>query len=84
MLIKAYGMFWRESEVDWKPGTGGGRRFELLGRRGANQGSLEIADFRQQRGLYVLYDEYGPYYVGLARADSLGGRLRSHATKDST
>ncbi len=83
MLIRAYGVFWRASEVDWKPGTGGGRRFELLGHRGSNRGSLESADFRTQHGLYVLYDQYGPYYVGLARADSLGYRLRSHATKDA-
>lgn len=37
-----------------------------------------MCDFRTQRGIYVLYDDHGPYYVGLAREQDLGKRLRDH------
>jgi hypothetical protein len=69
--IRCYGLFWRAEEV-WYPNRRG--RFQLLGRLGANQ----VCDFRDQRGVYVLYDEYGPYYVGLTRAAPLGNRLNQH------
>lgn len=41
-----------------------------------------MADFWEQRGIYVLYDDYGPHYVGLARLQAIGKRLRQH-TKDT-
>lgn len=50
----------------------------LLGRRGTNRPNLQLADFRRQSGLYILYGNYGAHYVGLARQNSLGGRLRRH------
>ncbi len=75
MLIKAYGLFWREDEVDWSPGQG--KLFRLLGRKGSNLPGLRVADFRYQHGLYVLYGDYGPYYVGLTYT-SLGKRLKDH------
>jgi hypothetical protein len=28
--------------------------------------------------LYILYNSYGPYYVGIVKADRLGHRLRDH------
>ncbi len=49
----------------------------LLGHRGKGAG-FRIADFRTQSGLYVLYGNYGPYYVGLVHANRLGNRLRDH------
>jgi hypothetical protein len=52
----------------------------MLGRRGSNKPVLQIADFRHQRGIYILYGDYGPYYVGLARKRSLGDRLKDHLT----
>ena len=33
-----------------------------------------VADFRFQQGIYILHDDYGPVYVGLARGTG-GGRL---------
>jgi hypothetical protein len=39
---------------------------------------MRIADFRTQSGLYILYGDYGPYYVGLVHANRLGNRLRDH------
>lgn len=51
----------------------------LLGRRGKGA-TFRVADFRTQSGLYVLYGNYGPYYVGLVRSNRLGNRLRDHLT----
>lgn len=78
MLIRAYGLFWRADEIEWFPGGGNRDRYMLLGRRGKNQPGLQLADFRRQSGLYILYSNYGPYYVGLAREQSMGGRLKRH------
>lgn len=87
MLITAFGMFWRRDEVNWSPGRGQGRRssgtpFELLGRRGKNRGNLQVIDARKMKGVYLLHNDYGTYYVGLAKgAQGLGNRLYGH-TRD--
>jgi hypothetical protein len=78
VIIRNFGYFWRRDEVEWTPGSG--TRFELLGRRGVNRPGLRVADFRDQRGLYVLYGNYGPYYVGLARQQGIGDRLKDHTS----
>jgi hypothetical protein len=71
-------LFWSADEVEWNPGAGSSNRFRLLGRIGQNKGKLQVCDFRPVRGIYVLYDDYGPYYVGLARDAGIGRRLRRH------
>lgn len=77
--ISSFGLFWRRSEIDWWPGLGQRGRFKLLGRIGVNRGKIRIADFRTQQGIYVLFDEHGPSYVGLARREKgLGQRLKEH------
>jgi hypothetical protein len=82
VLIHAYGLFWRAEEIDWSPGggrrAGGVRQFGLLGRLGTNAPGLRVADFRAQRGIYILYAELGPYYVGLNEKRDLGLRLKDH------
>ena len=78
MKVTSFGLFWRQSEIDWNPGQGYRNSFRLLGRKGANRGTIQIADFRFQQGIYILYDEYGPSYVGLTRAQGLGKRLKDH------
>ncbi len=80
MRVTSYGLFWREDEIDWHPGTGVRDSFRLLGRIGSNRGSLRVADFRHQQGIYILYDDYGPSYVGLTRNQGLGKRLKDHKT----
>ena len=76
-------MFWSRAHVWW--GTGGkGNAGSLLGKKvGAKR--KEPVDFREQRGVYVLYDEsFRIMYVGQAggRADQcLFQRLKQH-TKD--
>lgn len=78
MRVTSYGLFWREDEIDWHPGGGVRDSFRLLGRIGSQRGKLRVADFRHQQGIYVLYDEYGPSYVGLTRDQGLGKRLKDH------
>lgn len=76
-VIKNYGLMWRRDSVFWG--------------RGSNKGVLEgrhrgkTADFRDQVGVYVLYDEARrPVYVGQAGRGNarLFNRLRNHK-KDS-
>jgi hypothetical protein len=76
VIIRAYGLFWRVDEVDWNPGSG--KRFRMLGHIGTNQPGVRVADFREQRGLYILYGNYGAHYVGLTRKQDIGKRLRDH------
>lgn len=80
MRVTSYGLFWREDEIDWHPGTGVRDSFRLLGRIGSNRRGLRVADFRHQQGIYILYDDYGPSYVGLTRNQGLGKRLKDHKT----
>lgn len=77
-FIRCYGMFWDRSEVEWSPGSGNRHQFRLLGRVGKVSPKLQICDFRTQRGIYVLYDDHGARYVGLARGQDIGKRLREH------
>jgi hypothetical protein len=76
-LISTYGLFWRVDELKWARARGRKSTLRLLGRRGKGS-TFRIADFRTQSGLYVLYGDYGPYYVGLVHANRLGNRLRDH------
>lgn len=81
MRVMSYGLFWRRDEIEWNPGQGYRDSFRLLGRIGAKRGTIRIADFRYQQGIYILFDDYGPSYVGLTRDQGLGKRLQDH-TKD--
>ena len=72
-LIKNYGLMWRRDSVFWGRGRDKG---VLNGRR-----SGKIVNFRDQIGVYVLYDESRlPVYVGQAGQGNarLFIRLRSH------
>jgi hypothetical protein len=72
-LIKNYGLMWRRDSVFWGRGRSRG---VLNGRR-----SGRLIDFRDQIGVYVLYDEgRRPIYVGQAGQGNarLFSRLRSH------
>src|SRR5947209_6408937 len=72
-VIKIYGLMWRRDSVFWGKGNRGG---VLEGRR-----SGKVINFREQIGVYVLYDEARrPMYVGQAGQGGarLFNRLRSH------
>jgi hypothetical protein len=78
-LIPSYGLFWRTDELMWSNAGGTGRRrtLRLLGSTGKGS-TKQVADFQKQSGLYILYNRYGAYYVGVVWADRLGNRLRDH------
>ncbi|KRE92929.1 hypothetical protein ASG76_15895 [Nocardioides sp. Soil774] len=76
-LVGAYGLFWERELVDWNPGPG--KQWQMLGAIGSNRGTLKVCDFRKARGIYMLLNDYGPTYVGLARGkQGFGQRLRVH------
>jgi hypothetical protein len=70
-LIRSYGLFWRLDETEWLSKRHTPRPLRLLGRRGG-----QVSDFWRQWGLYVMYGNYGPYYVGIS--SQLGKRLHNH------
>jgi len=82
MRVTSYGLFWRTDQITWFPGQGNRDEFRLLGRMGKNRPNIRVADFRSQQGIYILFDAYGPAYVGLAKGDRLGARLREHHSDD--
>ena len=79
MLIQNYGLYWLRDEVDWGlrgPGGAG-----CLWGRYARQLKADPVDFRQQRGVYVLYDDsFRIIYVGQTGVGTqrLFIRLRQH------
>lgn len=76
-LIGAHGLFWSRDETDWEASRG--RTFQMLGMRGDRSPTFEICDFRKAHGVYVLYNDYGPTYVGRARGkEGFGTRLKMH------
>lgn len=78
MLIGAYGRFWDRDLVDFDA-----RGWRLLGRVGQNRGTIQVVDFRRARGVYVLYNEVGVYYVGLASGrEGIGRRLKDHLSDE--
>lgn len=83
-LIGAYGMFWDRQSVDWTPGSGSAA-WQLLGRVGLNSPKLRVCDFRTTQGFYVLFDDHGANYVGLARgSEGIGARLKAHNASGKT
>jgi hypothetical protein len=72
-LFPAWGAFWHVAELTWL--DAGHQKLRLLGRE---VGGKRVADFRTQSGIYILYGDYGPLYVGAVWGDRLGRRLREH------
>jgi hypothetical protein len=69
ILIKTYGEFWNPELVDWN------NSWRLLGRRSRKGMDINIYE---ERGVYVLYKDYVPVYVGKADVSSIGYRLQGH------
>jgi hypothetical protein len=67
-LIKAYGEFWNPDLVNWE------RTWQLNGSDSVGK----IINVYEQRGVYVLYQDYVPVYVGMADRQSIGYRLQLH------
>lgn len=68
-VINAFGIYWNRNLVYWKTTP------ELLGIQ--QTGATEV-NFRDQRGIYLLYDNREIIYVGQAIEQTLGQRLKQH------
>ena len=70
-LIKALGMFWRRSLIDWSA------KCKLLGRQTAKSDDV---DFASQRGIYLLHDGRQTVFVGRSVDRDIGrAATRAHA-----
>lgn len=69
-IIKAFGMFWERSKVDWS----GREKTKLLGYQLGGQ----PVDFGSQKGIYLLHDIQGVLYVGKVYPGPLNQRLWQH------
>jgi hypothetical protein len=78
LLIQNYGLFWTEKKVFWGKSRSPGH---LRGVKAGNRTGSPI-DFREQQGVYVLYDEnFKLVYVGQAGSNgnqNLFNRLKQH------
>lgn len=73
-MIKTYGLFWKPENVFWgRPKAPGG----LLGKKHGNSKN-SLVDFREQIGVYVLYQQFQVVYVGMAEQTPMLPRIRSH------
>jgi hypothetical protein len=71
ILIKTYGEFWNPELVNWD------NSWRLLGKRRSDFKGLDVNVY-EERGVYVLYKDYQPVYVGKADKQSIGYRLQLH------
>jgi len=77
-FITNYGLYWKAEDVFW---GSGGSRGALLGVPSSNTTSTPV-DFRDQRGVYVLYADYEIVYVGQNSGQELIRRLIQHQKDD--
>lgn len=69
ILIRTYGQFWNPELVNWN------NSWNLLGKRRLSWPDINVYE---ERGVYVLYKDYVPVYVGKADQTSIGYRLQMH------
>ncbi|HXZ68693.1 MAG TPA: GIY-YIG nuclease family protein, partial [Alphaproteobacteria bacterium] len=76
LAIETYGLRWSRDKIYWGAGSNKGHlKGRLKGKRST------IVDFRDQIGIYVLFDPNGRVvYIGQAGTGDKGlfGRLRDH------
>ena len=77
-LVQTYGLFWRTDQIYWGAGKNPGA---LLGVP-TNNITMMPVDFRDQRGVYVLYADYELVYVGQNSNQELIARLKQHFKDD--
>ena len=77
MLIRNYGLFWQRNRIYWgRPGSAGHLK-------GVINLMADPVDFREQQGVYALYDDgFELMYIGQAggKGNGLFDRLRTHTT----
>jgi hypothetical protein len=71
MIVRAFGLYWSITGVDWD-------RKKVFGVEKEDDPASQTWNLWKQSGIYCLYNEYQPIYVGRALVDNLGDRLDSH------
>lgn len=71
-IIRNMGLHWKREKVNWSKVDG---KVQLLGKY-----RRTVVNFHDQIGIYVLYKDFVPVYVGLCGIgqDTIGNRLLSH------
>lgn len=77
-LIRNYGLFWESGDIFWGAGSQAGSLLGVLAKRV----TMVPVDFRDQRGVYVLYAGYELVYVGQNNSRGLLDRLKQHLKDD--
>ncbi len=77
-LIRNFGLFWKVQDVFWGTPNNAGTLLGVL----AWNITADAVDFRDQRGVYVLYADYDLVYVGQNNGQQLLGRLKQHRKDD--
>ena len=79
-MIQNIGLFWRPDQIHWGAGSQPGKLLGVL----ASAVTSDPVDFREQSGIYVLYSEFHPIYVGQAGSGNqkLFVRLKQHRSDD--
>ena len=72
MIVRAFGLYWNVSAVDWDDK-------KMLGVDDESAPQIETNAWKQS-GIYCLYNEFLPIYVGRALNKNLGDRICSHLT----
>lgn len=70
-LVNAYGIYWNRNLIHWKTTP------DLMGIQ--QVGASEV-NFKDQRGIYLLYDGREIIYIGQAIEQTLGQRLKQHTS----
>jgi hypothetical protein len=75
-MIKTYGLHWKLDKVMWGRPNNAGTLFGATTR----SRNADPVDFREQRGIYVLYSNYEVVYIGQTGSgnDRLFKRLKMH------
>lgn len=68
-IINSYGMFWHRNQVFWN------ERPDLYG---TQLETNSITNFKEQKGIYILYDGPNILYVGQAIEETIGEKLFGH------
>jgi hypothetical protein len=68
-LIKTCGEFWNPEYVNWSS------PYQLFGKRKPNGPDINVW---QERGVYILYKDHVPVYVGKGDKGPIGDRLWEH------
>lgn len=82
MSIKNFGLMWKRESVAWYGVKGNAGHLKGCGPIGSAKKNQIVADFREQIGIYILYDDSRHVYAGQAGNgnNDLYSRLKNHLT----